>query len=65
MELHIIATFKHDAPAKVVIERRDEWRWYGFLPDQGNQPVSISPKHIGYVGDQAVVRDEHIYHERA
>lgn len=64
MEVLIIASQKYGTPAKIIIERRDDWRWYGFLPDQGNQSVSVNAKHIAYLGDQPVVHDNHIHHER-
>ena len=63
-DILIVATHKYGEPARVHIERQDDFRAYGFIRDQGNQPVSINRKAIGYVGDQPVVKDEDILHER-
>lgn len=63
-DILIVATHKYGEPARVRIERQDDWQVYGYLLEQGNQPVCIQRKNIGYIGDQAVVHDVHIIHER-
>lgn len=65
MDVLIIASHKYGEPAKVVIERQLGHLSVGYIPSQGNQPVSIQTRNICYIGDQAVVHDQHIFHEGA
>lgn len=65
MNVLIIAAHKYgEQPAAVVIERREDHLWTGFIPAQGNQPVSIQKRHIAYLGDQPVVHENNIQIER-
>lgn len=57
---YIITAYREEQPAVVVVERQDHLQAYGRLPAQGDQPVVINRKHIGWVGAQPVVRDEHL-----
>lgn len=60
----IIADHKYGEPASIVIERKQDHLWYGYIPAQGNQPVSLQTRNIRYLGDQPVIHDRHIQHER-
>ena len=60
----IIAKHKYGEPDKVVVERLEDWRYVGYLPSQGNQPVYIPKRNIGYIGNQPVVYEHFIQHER-